>query len=259
MDFTVIIPARYSSTRFPGKPLADIEGKPMIQHVYERSLQSDAKKVVIATDDVRIEKVAKEFGADVCMTSKDHPTGTDRLQEVVAQLGLNDDEIVVNVQGDEPLVPPNVINQVAANLALQKVASIATLSESIQELDVLLNPNSVKVLTDINGLALYFSRAPIPWPREAFKGEEPTQMPKDFQWQRHIGIYAYKVALLNKYVTWQPAPVENTECLEQLRAMWYAERIHVDTAIESIPVGIDTPEDLEKLLTFLAKSKQALH
>ncbi|NQZ30432.1 MAG: 3-deoxy-manno-octulosonate cytidylyltransferase [Oceanospirillaceae bacterium] len=255
MDFTVVIPARYASTRFPGKPLADIVGKPMIQHVYERSLQSNASQVVIATDDERIEKVAKSFGAKVCMTRSDHPSGTDRLQEVAEQLGLSDSAVVVNVQGDEPLVPPVIINQVAENLAAQSDASIATLSESIEHLEILLNPNSVKVLTDVNGLALYFSRAPIPWPRDAFNKQQPSQMPTDFPWQRHIGIYAYKVELLNKYVQWVPTALEDTECLEQLRAMWYGERIHVASAIESPPPGIDTPQDLEKLVKYL----NALH
>ncbi|MFT5707159.1 MAG: 3-deoxy-manno-octulosonate cytidylyltransferase (CMP-KDO synthetase) [Oceanospirillaceae bacterium] len=249
MDFTVVIPARYGSTRFPGKPLADIAGKPMIQHVYERSMQSNASKVIIATDDERIEKVARGFGALVCMTRENHPTGTDRLQEVVEYFHLADDEIVVNVQGDEPLIPAIIINQVAENLAQQTQASIATLSEPIRALEQLLNPNSVKVLTDINGLALYFSRAPIPWPRDAFNQlQQPSDIPEGFVWQRHIGIYAYKVALLNKYVTWAPAAVEETECLEQLRAMWYGHRIHVAQAIESPPAGIDTPEDLQRLI-----------
>ena len=253
MDFTIVIPARYASTRFPGKPLADIAGKPMIQHVYERSISSTAKRVVIATDDPRIATAAKNFGAQVCMTRADHPTGTDRLQEVVAQLGLGDDELVVNVQGDEPMIPASIINQVAENLSAQALASIATLSEPISDLDVLLNPNTVKVLTDINGLALYFSRAPVPWPREAFSQQQPAQMPQGFAWQRHIGIYAYRAALLNKYVNWSPAAVEQTECLEQLRAMWYGERIHVATALETPPAGIDTPEDLERLLANMAK------
>ncbi len=252
MDFTVVIPARYASTRFPGKMLADIIGKPMIQHVYERALQSSAKQVVIATDDVRIQRVAEGFGAKVCMTKDTHPTGTDRLQEVVAQLGLSDEELVVNVQGDEPLIPPSTINQVAENLARQSVASIATLSEPINELEVLLNPNNVKVLTDVNGLALYFSRAPVPWPRDAFAKQQPTELPGLFTWQRHIGIYAYRAELLHKYVTWPPAAVEETEKLEQLRAMWYGERIHVETAVETPPAGIDTPEDLENLLKYLA-------
>lgn len=252
MDYTVVIPARYASTRFPGKPLADILGKPMIQHVYERAIKSKASRVVIATDDQRIEEVAKSFGAQVCMTRSDHPTGTDRLQEVVEQLGLADDHIVVNVQGDEPLIPPAVIDQVAQNLAVNQQASIATLCEPITHLDELLNPNMVKVVTDNTGLALYFSRAPIPWPRDAFNQlEEPTTLPEDFNWLRHIGIYAYRVSLLNNYVTWESAPMEQTESLEQLRAMHYGERIHVTEALETMPAGIDTPEDLARLLKHL--------
>jgi 3-deoxy-manno-octulosonate cytidylyltransferase (CMP-KDO synthetase) len=252
MDFTVIIPARYASSRFPGKMLADIQGKPMIQHVYDRALLSDAKQVVIATDDERIASVARDFGAHVCLTRASHPSGTDRLQEVVFMLGLADTEIVVNVQGDEPLIPPSLINQVASNLADQSVASIATLSEKITDIETLLNPGNVKVLTDINNLAMYFSRAPIPWPRDAFANTQPKELPDDFSWQRHIGIYAYKVSLLNKYVNWAPAIIEETECLEQLRAMWYGERIHVDEAVESSAAGIDTPEDLQKLIQYLS-------
>lgn len=252
MDFTVVIPARYASTRFPGKPLADIMGKPMIQQVYERSIKSKASRVVIATDDSRIEEVAKSFGAQVCMTRSDHETGTDRLQEVVEQLNLPEDHIVVNVQGDEPLIPPAVINQVAINLSTQPQASIATLSEPIETLEDLLNPNVVKVVADQAGLALYFSRAPIPWPREAFNQlQQPREIPEGTTWYRHVGIYAYKVALLNKYVTWEPAPLEQVECLEQLRAMYYSERIHVAQAEESMPAGIDTPEDLKRLVEHL--------
>lgn len=253
MQFTVVIPARYASTRFPGKPLADIGGKPMIQHVFEKACASDASSVVVATDDARIQEVALGFGAEVVMTREDHPSGTDRLQEVVAHLGLCDSEIIVNVQGDEPLVPSRIINQVARNLASQSSASIATLSEEITDIEALVNPNVVKVLTDQNDLAMYFSRAPIPWPREDFIQGVAAEMPVSFPWQRHIGIYAYRVAFLNKYVEWQPVLVEQTECLEQLRAMWYGEKIHVALAEEVPPVGIDTPEDLEKLKAHLAK------
>ena len=178
MDYTIVIPARFASTRFPGKPLADILGKPMIQHVYERAIKSQAAQVVIATDDKRIEEVALAFGAQVCMTSSEHLSGTDRLQEVAEQLGLADDHIVVNVQGDEPLIPPTVIDQVARNLAENNQASIATLCEPISDLDDLLNPNVVKVTTDNTGLALCFSRAPIPWPRDAFNQK---QMPTNEQ------------------------------------------------------------------------------
>jgi 3-deoxy-manno-octulosonate cytidylyltransferase (CMP-KDO synthetase) len=246
MGFSVVIPARFGSSRFPGKPLADIAGKPMVQHVYERALQSDADRVIVATDDSRIADAAKAFGAEVCMTREDHPSGTDRLQEVVAQLGFAADDIVVNVQGDEPLIPPCVINQVALNLMAEAEASIATLSEPIEDIESLLNPNVVKVVTDHRGLAMYFSRAPIAWPRDAF-AQDKTQMPTGFNWQRHIGIYAYRVALLNSFVTWPPADVENTECLEQLRALWNGAKIHVAVADELPPAGVDTPEDLERL------------
>lgn len=252
MSFTVIIPARFGSTRFPGKPLADIAGKPMIQHVYERARLSDATRVLVATDDARIADVARGFGAEVCMTSPDHPSGTDRLQEVVASLGLADDEIVVNVQGDEPLIPPVIINQVASNLAANPQAGIATLSEPVEDITGLMNPNVVKVVTDRFGMALYFSRATIPWSRDAFAaagGRE--QMPAGFEWQRHIGIYGYRVQLLNDFVQWPPAAVENTECLEQLRALWNGARIHVAVAAELPPPGVDTPEDLERLRALL--------
>lgn len=248
MAFSVVIPARFSSSRFPGKPLADIAGKPMVQHVYERALQSEAERVIIATDDQRIADAAVSFGAEVCMTSSEHPSGTDRLQEVVHSLGFYADDIVVNVQGDEPLVPPRVINQVAHNLAAVPDASIATLSEPIEDLASVMNPNVVKVLTDTNGKALYFSRAPIPWPRDAFSEEAGrSQFPVGVNYQRHIGIYAYRVKLLNDFVRWAPAPIEETECLEQLRAMWNGASIHVDVADELPPAGVDTPEDLERI------------
>lgn len=252
MGFSVIIPARFASTRFPGKPLADINGQPMIQHVYKRACQSEAERVIVATDDQRIAEVADSFGAEVCMTQVDHPSGTDRLQEVVAKLGFYADDIVVNVQGDEPLIPSRVINQVAHNLKAEPEASIATLSEPIEDIDTLLNSNVVKVVADARGMALYFSRAPIPWPRDAF-AQSKTEMPDGFNWQRHIGIYAYRVKMLNEFVRWQPAPIEVTESLEQLRAMWNGQRIHVAVADELPPPGVDTPEDLERLRALLQK------
>ncbi|RTE65725.1 3-deoxy-manno-octulosonate cytidylyltransferase [Amphritea opalescens] len=248
MAFSVVIPARFGSSRFPGKPLADIAGKPMIQHVYERAIQSEAQRVIIATDDQRIADVAAGFGAEVCMTSAEHLSGTDRLQEVVHSLGFYADDIVVNVQGDEPLIPPRIINQVAHNLSAVSDASIATLSEPINDIESLLNPNVVKVVSDQSGRALYFSRAPIPWPRDAFNTElGRSVMPAGVDFQRHIGIYAYRVKLLNNFVLWPPAPLEETECLEQLRAMWNGAIIHVDVADELPPAGVDTPEDLERI------------
>jgi len=244
MSFTVVIPARYGSTRLPGKPLLDILGKPMVQRVWEQARQSGAQQVVIATDDERIQAAARDFGAEVCMTSSEHPSGTDRLQQVASEMGWAQDHIVVNVQGDEPLIPPAVIDQVAANLAAHDQAGMATLCEDIASLDELVNPNAVKVVTDARGVALYFSRATIPWPRDAFADGQQA-MPASGQWSRHIGIYAYRTGFLHQYVTWEPAPLEQLEQLEQLRALYNGVDIHVATALETVPAGVDTPQDLD--------------
>ncbi|MFK0570926.1 3-deoxy-manno-octulosonate cytidylyltransferase [Endozoicomonas sp.] len=241
--FTVVIPARFASSRLPGKPLADIAGKPMIQHVYERALASDARRVIIATDDDRIMKVAEGFGAEVCMTLPDHPSGTDRLQEVARIYGMKDDEIIVNVQGDEPLIPPSVINQVAKNLNASPEAGAATLSSPLLQAEQVFDPNVVKVVTDARGYALYFSRAPIPWARDDFAAGE-QKIPAEACFQRHIGIYAYRVELLNHFVTWGVSPIEKMESLEQLRLMWNGYRIHVAEAVETPPHGVDTEQDL---------------
>jgi 3-deoxy-manno-octulosonate cytidylyltransferase (CMP-KDO synthetase) len=251
MNFIVVIPARYASTRLPAKPLREIDGKPMIQHVYERASESLATKVIIATDDARIESVAKNFGAEVCMTSVDHTSGTDRLHEVVKKLGLGHDEIVVNVQGDEPLIPAAVINQVAQNLASTADASMSTLSEPIHNLSDFRNPNIVKVVADVSGRALYFSRAPIPWARDHFANGDVTDLPVNFIAQRHIGIYAYRVGLLHKFVTWAPAPLEKIESLEQLRVMWNGHIIHIAEALVPVPGGVDTEDDLQRVKQLL--------
>lgn len=251
MSFYVVIPARYASTRLPAKPLKDIAGKPMIQHVYERACQSDAVKVIIATDDARIESVAKSFGARVCMTSAAHNSGTDRLQEVAAQLALAPEDIVVNVQGDEPLIPPAVINQVATNLAANQYASVATLSEPIHSLEDFRNPNIVKAVADQQGRALYFSRAPIPWPRDHFAQAEVNSLPTGFPAQRHIGIYAYRVALLNRFITWPQAALESIESLEQLRVLANGEAIHIAEACAQVPGGVDTEADLLRVKALL--------
>jgi len=250
MSFYVVIPARYASSRLPAKPLKDIAGKPMIQHVYERACESDAAKVIIATDDERIEQATRAFGATVCMTSPSHQSGTDRLQEVVSQLGLPDDAIVVNVQGDEPLIPPAVINQVAQNLAGDSSTSVATLCERIESVEDFCNPNIVKVVMDAHGRALYFSRAPIPYPRDAFAGGGRA-LPKDFVARRHIGIYAYRVGLLHRFVTWDQAPLERFESLEQLRVLWQGESIHVAEACRAVPGGVDTELDLDRVRRLL--------
>lgn len=254
MSFIVVIPARYASTRLPGKPLSDIAGKSMLQHVWERAGTSGASEVVIATDDERIAAACADFGARCLMTRADHASGTDRLAEVVAQLGLTEEHIVVNVQGDEPLIPSAVIDQVAGNLRRNSSASIATLCEGITDATVLRDTNAVKVVFDENGRALYFSRATIPWPRdhEASTGGMP-----EGQWYRHIGIYAYRAGFLKRYSQWQPAPLELTESLEQLRALYKGEAIHVEPACAAVPGGIDTPADLDRVRGLFAQSRKS--
>ncbi|TBU77281.1 3-deoxy-manno-octulosonate cytidylyltransferase [Phytopseudomonas daroniae] len=248
--FTVVIPARYASTRLPGKPLQDIAGKPMIQHVWEQACKSSAGQVVVATDDARIKEACQGFGAQVLLTRVDHNSGTDRLAEVAAALGLAADAIVVNVQGDEPLVPPAIIDQVAANLAANPQAAIATLAEPISDVAALFNPNVVKVASDLNGLALTFSRAPLPWARDAFAADRDT-LPANVPYRRHIGIYAYRAGFLHDFVAWGPCWLENTECLEQLRALWHGVRIHVADALEAPSAGVDTQEDLDRVRRLL--------
>lgn len=248
--FTVVIPSRYASTRLPGKPLLSIAGKPMIQHVWEQASKSSAQRVVVATDDARIAEVCNGFGAEVVMTREDHNSGTDRLAEVAAKLGLAPDAIVVNVQGDEPLIPPSVIDQVAANLAAHTEARMATLAEPIEDVETLFNPNVVKVVSDLNGLALTFSRATLPWARDAF-AQSREQLPEGVPYRRHIGIYAYRASFLHDFVSWGPCWLENTESLEQLRALWHGVRIHVDDALIAPPPGVDTIEDLERVRRLL--------
>ncbi len=250
MDFIVVIPARYASTRLPGKPLQDIGGKPMIQHVWQQACKSAATRVVVATDDQRIVAACQGFGAEVVLTRVDHNSGTDRLAEVATQLGLAADAIVVNVQGDEPLIPPAIIDQVAANLAAHPEAGIATLGEPIQDAATLFNPNAVKLVADRNGLALTFSRAPLPWARDQFAASRDS-LPAGVPFRRHIGIYAYRAGFLHDFVAWGPCWLEDTECLEQLRALYHGVRIHVADALQSPPAGVDTPEDLERVRALL--------
>jgi 3-deoxy-manno-octulosonate cytidylyltransferase (CMP-KDO synthetase) len=216
----------------------------MVQRVWEQACRSSAREVVIATDDTRIQELAEGFGAKACLTRADHPSGTDRLQEVALLCGWGDDQIVVNVQGDEPLIPPAVIDQVAGNLGGSAAASMATLCEPITDITELLDPNAVKVVFDAAGMALYFSRATIPWPREQFRSGQ-QDMPGEGNWWRHIGIYAYRTAFLHRYVSWAPAPLEQLEQLEQLRALYNGAGIHVAPACERVPGGVDTQTDLE--------------
>jgi 3-deoxy-manno-octulosonate cytidylyltransferase (CMP-KDO synthetase) len=248
--FTVVIPARYASTRLPGKPLQMIGAKPMIQLVWEQACKSSAQRVVVATDDLRIIEACKAFwrrgGTDPCRPQVRHrPPGRSGHAP-----GPGQDAIVVNVQGDEPLIPPCVIDQVAANLAAHAEARMATLAEPIEDLETLFNPNVVKVVSDINGLALTFSRSTLPWARDEFAKQRDV-LPAGVPYRRHIGIYAYRAGFLHDFVTWGPCWLENTEALEQLRALWHGVRIHVDDAMEAPPAGVDTPEDLERVRRLL--------
>ena len=249
MSFTVIIPARYASSRLPRKPLADIVGKPMIQHVWKKAQQASANRVIIATDHEEIEKVAKAFGAEVCMTSSEHNSGTERLSEVIEKMAIADNEIIVNVQGDEPLIPPAIIQQVAQNLAENQV-NMATLAVKLETKEELFNPNCVKVVTDQKGMALYFSRAAIPFARDHFADCDDAFVASQ-PYLRHIGIYAYRAKFVNQYSRWQPTVLEKLESLEPLRALWYGEQIHVDLAKEAPQVGVDTLEDLERVRAIL--------
>jgi 3-deoxy-manno-octulosonate cytidylyltransferase (CMP-KDO synthetase) len=234
VTFHVIIPARYASSRFPGKPLAEIAGKPMVVHVCERAQASGAAQVAVATDDERIAKAVRAAGHRVLMTRADHASGTDRLAEAAARLELAADAIVVNVQGDEPLIAPGLIAEVAGSLARSPQASMSTACHAIHDEASLANPNVVKVVLDAQGYALYFSRSRIPFPRE---GAPPTF--------RHLGIYAYRAAFLAQYTQLAPSPLELAEALEQLRALWHGFRIAVTVTEREVPPGVDTPADLE--------------
>ncbi|MFG6666706.1 3-deoxy-manno-octulosonate cytidylyltransferase [Halomonas sp. HNIBRBA4712] len=253
LDFIAVIPARFGSSRLPGKPLLEIAGVPMVAHVWRRACQSQAGRVVVATDDERIRDALLPLGAEVVMTRADHPTGTDRLAEVAALLGLDDDTLVVNVQGDEPLIPPALIDQVAARLADDPGAAIATLGEPITDVETLFNPNVVKVTRSLEGRALYFSRAPIPWDREQF-AQKPALLNTD-AWLRHIGIYAYRARFLYAYRDMAPSQLEQLEQLEQLRALQHGHIIQVALACAQNPTGVDTPEDLARVRLILEQTE----
>lgn len=245
IDYNIVIPARYASTRFPGKPLQDINGKTMLEHVYGVAKKSSAKNIVIATDDQRIFDAAKQFCDETYMTSDQHQSGTDRLAEICQIKKWDDDEIVVNLQGDEPLTPPELLHQVAENLFKNTQASIATLSTPLMEVSEIDDANMVKVVSDVNGFALYFSRASIPFQRDNNEARVASH------YQRHLGIYAYRVTFLNDYIKMSQCELEKIEKLEQLRAMYYGHKIHVHPAISLPGPGIDTPEDLQKMYTLM--------
>ncbi|QWD96866.1 3-deoxy-manno-octulosonate cytidylyltransferase [Polynucleobacter sp. MG-6-Vaara-E2] len=239
-DFLVVIPARLGSTRLPRKPLADIDGKPMVVRVAEQAKKSLAHSVVVATDSVEIQAACDEHRIECLLTSENHPTGTDRLAEVAQLLKLPDNALVVNVQGDEPLIPPELINQVAQTLADHEECAISTVAVPIHDTTEIQNPNVVKVVLNRVGEALYFSRASIPFVRDAGAEEKTEHL-------RHLGIYAYRAEFLHAYTRLDPAPPEQAEALEQLRALWNGYRIAVYTATQTPPAGVDTPDDLERV------------
>lgn len=241
--FKVVIPARYASTRLPGKPLADIGGKPMVVRVLEAAAKSGADEVWVATDDERVVEAVMAHRGGVVMTRHDHPSGTDRIAEVAAQMAWVDEDIVVNVQGDEPLIDPALVRQVAQALANDDGASIATAGYPVADAKELFNPAVVKVVTDAQGRALYFSRAPIPWHRDGFNDSRDV-LPAGYAPWRHVGIYAYRVGFLHRFGKLTPAPIEQWESLEQLRAMWHGEKICVVKCEKAPAGGVDTPADL---------------
>lgn len=246
MSFKVVIPARHASSRLPGKPLLDIAGKPMVLRVLERALDAGADEVWVATDHPGIAGVVEEAGGKVILTSAEHPSGTDRLAEVATRLGWSDDTIVVNVQGDEPLIPPQLIGAVAAALAADTEAAIATACHPLESAEEFFNPNVVKLVMDARGRALYFSRAAIPWARDAFASDR-SALPANLPAYRHIGLYAYRAGFLKRYSSLAPSPLEQWEALEQLRAMAHGYPIQVMVLDHAPPAGVDTAEDLERV------------
>ena len=251
MSFTVLIPARYASTRLPGKPLMDIAGKPLVVRVAERAQASGADRTVIATDDERIRAAAEQHGFDAILTRANHATGTDRLAEAAVALELDDKAIVVNVQGDEPLLEPTLIREVADELRSHGDASIATACHPIDDLQDAFNPNVVKVVLDHAGYALYFSRATIPWARDAFAAKR-DKLPLGLPLYRHYGLYAYRVGFLRHYPSLTSAQIERFEALEQLRALWHGHWIVVRITTGTPAPGVDTQEDLDRVRALYA-------
>ncbi|MFZ2168810.1 MAG: 3-deoxy-manno-octulosonate cytidylyltransferase [Methylococcaceae bacterium] len=246
LRFKVVIPARYASTRLPGKPLLNIAGKPMIAHVCERAQEADAEEIIVATDDERIFQTVRDLGIKAVMTRPDHQSGTERIAEVAQQCGWAGNEIIVNVQGDEPLIPPATIREVAVALADQKKAGIATLAAKIIDSEEIFNSNAVKVVLNKAGYALYFSRAPIPWERDAFS--QPGRKPSaNTLYLRHVGMYAYTVDFLKRYCSWEASPLESVESLEQLRILWHGETVLVKIVDKTPEAGVDTREDLMRV------------
>ena len=249
--FVAIIPARLASTRLPRKPLVDLGGKPMVVRVAERARASGASRCIVATDSAEIVNACATAGVEAVLTSPDHPTGTDRLAEAASRIGLGADEIVVNVQGDEPLIPPDVVRAVADLLAQRTDCAIATAAHRLTDAAEFFSPNVVKVVTDATGTAALFSRAPIPWSRDAFARARDV-LPEGMPALRHVGLYAYRVGFLQRYPTLAPTAIEGHESLEQLRALWHGYRIAVLTLEGALPPGVDTADDLVKVRELIA-------
>jgi 3-deoxy-manno-octulosonate cytidylyltransferase (CMP-KDO synthetase) len=249
MSFVVIIPARLASTRLPNKPLADLGGKPMVVRVAERARESGASRIIVATDHADIAAACAAHGVEVCMTRADHPSGTDRIAEVARTLGLADDAVVVNLQGDEPLIDPALLSACAARIGQD--VPMATCAHPLHDAADAFNPNVVKVVLDKAGRALYFSRATIPWHRDAF-AHSRDQLPVGYVPLRHIGLYAYSNAFLQQYPQLEPSPLETIEALEQLRVLWHGVPIAVHVTDNAPQAGVDTPEDLARVRAYFA-------
>lgn len=252
--YKIVIPARYGSSRLPGKPLVSLAGKPMIQHVYERALATGVEDIVIATDDQRIFDMAQGFGAHVVMTSVDHENGTERIAEVAQKLDWSGDDVIVNVQGDEPLIPRELIELTAKGLLEHPEAGMSSLCTPIESAEDAFDPNAVKVVLDNAGFAMYFSRAPIPWDRDLYK-EGQTKVTQVAPVYRHIGMYGYRVSFLQQYSSMEMTALEQAECLEQLRALCYGVKIHMGVIDEPPGHGVDTPDDVARVEAQLAKLK----
>ncbi len=251
MSFIVIIPARFESSRLPGKPLKAINGKPMIEWTWQQAQRSGAVRIIIATESLEVQRICEAFGAEVCLTGEEHQSGTERIAEVIEKMDLQDDEIIVNVQGDEPMLPPELIHQVAEGLQAYPTIPMATLCEPIEYIETVFDPHAVKVSRNVNGIAINFSRAPLPWSRDTFSDDLKT-LPKNWHYKRHIGLYAYRAGFVKQYVAWPECELEQVEKLEQLRVLWYGESILVLDALCDAGVGVDTPEDLEAVRTLLS-------
>jgi 3-deoxy-manno-octulosonate cytidylyltransferase (CMP-KDO synthetase) len=253
MSFIVVIPARYESSRLPGKPLKEImANKTMIQGTWEQAKKSGASRVVIATDNVQVKEVCEKFGAEVCMTNIEHKSGTERLGEVVTKLNFQKDDIIVNVQGDEPMLPPELIHQVAEGLETHIAVNMATLCEPIDNIKTVFDPHAVKVIRNQKNFALNFTRAPMPWSRDTF--DENPSLPTNWAYKRHIGLYAYRAGFIKQYISWEECQLEKVEKLEQLRVLWHGEQILVLDALMDAGIGVDTKQDLDKVRKLLLKN-----